>query len=322
MSDWILAILSVVGFFLGIYVLTFIFTAFFIVETETAVIIERFGKFHSKLEPGLHFMWPWIDRRRKFMWRHSESWTVRGRKRRHIIQKKSSVIDLRQTVLDLGILSVITRDNVSISVSGVIIYNISDPVRALYETSDLHAAVEKLVHTNIRSVIGGLNLEDAFASRAEVNRLLLQKVSRICKCWGITIDKIELLEINPSHDVVNAMHLQLSSERTRRAQVIIAQGHRQKDKLEAEGRSQAGITISQAESIAAKLRGVATATAKTTMVEAEVEQLRKLSEALNGLADPAQYVLSWMMIEALHHIALNSDTVDMILPIEQNLGAV
>ncbi|KAL0231976.1 hypothetical protein PCE1_002972 [Barthelona sp. PCE] len=267
-------------------------------------------------------MWPWIDRRRKFMWRHSESWTVRGRKRRHIIQKKSSVIDLRQTVLDLGILSVITRDNVSISVSGVIIYNISDPVRALYETSDLHAAVEKLVHTNIRSVIGGLNLEDAFASRAEVNRLLLQKVSRICKCWGITIDKIELLEINPSHDVVNAMHLQLSSERTRRAQVIIAQGHRQKDKLEAEGRSQAGITISQAESIAAKLRGVATATAKTTMVEAEVEQLRKLSEALNGLADPAQYVLSWMMIEALHHIALNSDTVDMILPIEQNLGAV
>merc|ERR1712072_137475 len=129
-------------------------------------------------------------------------------------------VDLREQLMDFEHQKIITRDNVEITVHPMIVFNLFDPVRVAYETFDLSHAVMKLVQTTLRSIIGDMGLDDTLASREEINRALMQKISLICNNWGVEITRVELLEIAPTQSMQNAMHKQLSAERVRRAQIV------------------------------------------------------------------------------------------------------
>lgn len=154
-----------------------------VVKQKEAMIIERWGKFHAKWEAGLHWMCPIMDKGKKIIWREMEA---NGR----LVQMKqtsSARIDMRQNVMDFNLQTIITRDNVEIGVHPLLLFELVDPIRVAYETYDLHHAVEKLVQTTLRSIIGDMGLDDTLASREEINRGILKKIDHVCWNWGIKI---------------------------------------------------------------------------------------------------------------------------------------
>ena len=153
-------------------------------------------------------------------------------------------MNLRQTIFDLPLQSIITRDNVEITVHPMMVIQITDPVRVAYEvvvgsgvhsqTYDLIEAVERLVQTSLRSVIGDMGLDDTLASREEIEKLVSNKVCKVCQDWGLTISGVDLLEIDPTDTIQAAMHEQIRAERYRRTQKVPAEGYAEQVRLEGE----------------------------------------------------------------------------------------
>lgn len=151
-------------------------------------------------------------------------------------------MDLRQSIFDLPLQSIITRDNVEIIVHPMMMIQITDPVRVAYEvrpfgvsnpkTFDIIEAVERLVQTSLRSVIGDMGLDDTLASREEIEKLVSNKVCKTCQDWGLTISGIDLLEIDPTNTIQAAMHEQIRAERYRRTQKVTAEGYAERVRLE------------------------------------------------------------------------------------------
>lgn len=152
-----------------------------------------------------------MEKARVFTWRSYHTHTSIGWNNENIQtvkveQVKSDRIDLREQVMDFPLQTIITRDNVELQVHPMLIYRISDPVRAVYETYDLAHAVEKLLQTSLRSVIGDMGLDDTLASREEINRTVSQKISLIFQNWGFSLLKVEILEILPTHSIQGKLH--------------------------------------------------------------------------------------------------------------------
>lgn len=192
-------------------------------------IIERFGRYKETLEPGLRFIIPFID-------------------------SLVSRIDLRETVLDIQPQPVITRDNVTVTVDAVVYYFVTDAKAVRYEVANFYVAISKLAQTNLRNVIGEMSLDETLTSRERINAALRETLDEATDKWGVKVTRVEVKEIEPPHDISDAMSKQMKAEREKRAVILEAEAYRQKQILEAEGDKQNAILLAEGDRQAAILR--------------------------------------------------------------------
>eukprot|EP00708_Paratrimastix_pyriformis_P003040 GAFH01001805.1.p1 GENE.GAFH01001805.1~~GAFH01001805.1.p1 ORF type:complete len:361 (+),score=146.20 GAFH01001805.1:164-1084(+) len=268
-----------------------------------------------------------MDQRRTLVWRYTESDLnfdyVSGGYRPQVtlVEKHIDRIDLRDSLVDLPFQSIITRDNVQIEVHPMMVYRIHDPVRAAYEVFDLFNAVERIVQTTLRSIIGDMGLDDTLASREEINKLITQKIHNILWNWGLQLLKFEILEINPSPTILRAMHKQLSAERVRRAAIIQADGLREQMKTESEGQCQAQIAVSKGQQQVKIIAARALAESKVLIAKAEADSVRIVGEALREYGvDPVQYLCALKYIDAFSDVATRAAQRHIYFPF--NTGVV
>ncbi|CAK4672556.1 unnamed protein product [Aphanomyces euteiches] len=184
------ALAIILGVFVGLPLLRFLILLIgnvIVVRHKETVLVERWGRFHKKLTPGFHFLIPFMDKVKTITWRRLKIQMPNVPDA--LVDKSFYRIDARQTIMDFKVQTIITRDNVEISVRPMVIYEFCDPMKVCYEVYDLSQAIKKLVQTTLRSIIGDMGLDDTLASREEINRGILQKISHICFNWGVRIHR-------------------------------------------------------------------------------------------------------------------------------------
>jgi regulator of protease activity HflC (stomatin/prohibitin superfamily) len=249
------------------------------VPQQRNYIVERLGKYHRTLLPGLNFMVPFIDS----------------------IQAK---LDLREQVVSFPPQPVITSDNLVVSIDTVLYYKIVDPVRATYEISGYLQAIEQLTVTTLRNVIGSLDLERALTSRDEINRHLSSVLDETTGRWGIKVTRVEIKAIEPPPSIRDSMEKQMRAERDRRAAILTAEGVKQSQILTAEGEKQAAILRADGDRQARILQAAGQAKAIETVVGAI------------HLADMDSTVMAYQYLQALPQIAQGASNKLWIIPAE------
>ena len=274
-----------------------------IVPQASVLLIERLGKFNRVASGGLTLLTPVVDRPRGFNWSG--------------IRPGTTMIDLREQFTDLAPQPVITRDNVTIMVDSVIYWQITDPVKAVYEVNDLVGGIVQLTITAMRNVIGELDLDHALSSRDTINSKLRVMLDDATHKWGVKVTRVELKNINPPEDVRVTMEKQMTAERNRRAVVLQADGEKQAAITRAEGEKQAAITRAEGEKQAAILQAEGQAQARLTAAAAEAESIRHIAVGItNGQGNPAQYLIMMKYIESLREMARSSNSKVIFMPVE------
>jgi len=250
--------------------------------------VERFGKFTRTLRPGLNLIVPFIDR-------------------------IGAKMNMMEQVLDVPTQQVITKDNATISADGVAFFQVLDAPKAAYEVRDLERALLNLTMTNIRTVMGSMDLDELLAKRDEINDRLLRVVDEAAGPWGIKITRVEIKDINPPKDLIDAMDRQMKAEREKRANILEAQGFREAEILKAEGEKQSQILQAEGEREAAFRE----AEARERLAQAEAEATRMVSEAIaNGDSQAINYFVAQKYTEALGNIASANNQKVIMLPLE------
>lgn len=259
-----------------------------IIRQAEVMLIERLGKFHRQLEPGINIIWPFIDKARQISWRMRMQ-GPRGAVTRTI---QSATIDLREQVFDFPEQSVITRDNVVIEVNGLLYYQVTDPRRAVYEVANLPIAIEKLAQTTLRNIIGAMELDTTLSSRDEINAKMRNVLDEATDKWGVKVNRVELQDISPPHSVQEAMEKQMKAERDRRAVILEAEGIKASQVLRAQGQRDAQIAVAEGDRQSRVLRA-----------SGEAEGLDLVRKALEGVdANAAQYQVALTYLDTLAEI--------------------
>ena len=249
---------------------------------------ERFGRYTKTLKPGINFIIPFIDR----------------------IGMK---VNMRETVMDVPSQEVISRDNAMIKVDGVVFFQVLNAAKAAYEVNDLNRAILNLTMTNIRTVMGSMDLDDLLSKRDDINLQLLTVVDQATEPWGVKVTRIEIKDISPPHDLVESMARQMKAEREKRAQILEAEGHRQSEILRAEGDKQAAILDAEGRREAA----FRDAEAREREAEAEAKATAMVSQAIaSGNVNAINYFVANRYIDALGKFAESSNQKVFFLPVE------
>jgi len=235
-------------------------------------VVQRFGKYMKTLDPGLHFIVPYID-------------------------SVAYKVTTKDIVLDIPSQEVITRDNAVIITNAVAFINILSPEKAVYGIDDYQIAIQNLVQTALRSILGEMDLDDALSSRDRIKARLKESISEDISDWGITLKTVEIQDINPSNTMQAAMEEQAAAERERRATVTRAEGEKAAAILEADGRLEASRRDAQA---------------KVVLAEASKVAIEKVTDAIKGQELPALYMLGERYIEAVKELA-GSENAKMVL---------
>ena len=270
-----------------------------IVKQSEAMVIERLGKYHKTLSAGINIIIPIIDQPRSVQWRYMREDFTEGDVKFNLRER----VDLRETVFDFPKQSVITKDNVVTEINAMIYFQITDPVKSVYEINNLPNAIEKLTQTTLRNVIGELDLDDCLTSRDTINNKLRTILDDATNKWGVKVNRVELQDINPPQDIKEAMEKQMRAERNRRAQIIEAEGTKKAAILEAEGRKGADINEAEGAKQAKILKAEGEAAARIQVAEAEAEAIRKITEAVaETKADPTQYLIAVKYIDTIEQV--------------------
>ncbi|WP_119673096.1 SPFH domain-containing protein [Deinococcus sp. RM] len=249
---------------------------------------ERFGKFQRTLKPGLNIIIPYIDRI--------------GRR-----------VNMMEQVLDVPSQEVITKDNALVTVDGVVFYQVLDAAKASYEVSNLNQAILNLTMTNIRTVMGSMDLDELLSNRDQINARLLTVVDEATEPWGVKATRIEVKDIKPPADLVASMARQMKAEREKRANILDAEGFRQAAILKAEGEKQAEILSAEGRRQAAFLE----AEARERAAQAEAEATRLVSDAIAaGNVQAINYFVAQRYVDALKEVASAPNQKTLILPLE------
>lgn len=250
--------------------------------------VERFGKYTRTLYPGLTIIIPFINRI--------------GRK-----------MNMMEQVADVPSQEVITKDNATVTVDGVLFFQVLDAAKASYEVSDLETAVLNLTMTNIRTVMGSMDLDQLLSQRDEINHRLLSVVDAATGPWGVKVTRIEIKDINPPRDLVDSMARQMKAERDKRAAILEAEGERQSEVLRADGEKQAQILEAEGRKEAA----FRDAEARERQAEAEAKATRMVSEAVaSGSSQALNYFVAQKYIGALSEFANSPNQKVFMMPVE------
>lgn len=303
--------------FLGLLVLVVIIVVSagvkIVPQSETRVV-ERLGRFHSVLAPGLNIIWPFIDKPKMVYTRRVES-TVNGQTMVRITS--STAIDLREQVYDFPSQQVITKDNVTTEINALLYFQIVDAKKAVYEIDNLPNALEKLTQTSLRNVIGELELDQTLSSRDTINSRLQIILDEVTNKWGVKVNRVELQDITPPKSVREAMEKQMQAERNRRAEILNAEGQKTSVILLSEGEKMSQINRATAVKEAEILRAEGEARAKVLTAQAEAEAIMRVAEAIKASqADPATYMLAMKYIETLGEMTSGQNNKTVYIPYE------
>lgn len=290
-------------------------------QSETKVI-ERLGRFHSVLPPGLNIIWPFIDKPKMIYTRRVENFS--GRRQIASIVSTAS-IDLREQVYDFPSQQVITKDNVTTEINALLYFQIVDPKKSVYEIDNLPNAIEKLTQTSLRNVIGELELDETLTSRDTINSRLQAILDEATNKWGVKVNRVELQDITPPESVREAMEKQMQAERNRRAEILNAEGEKKSLILRSEGEKQSQINQAEAEKQSQILKAEGESRAKVLQAEAEAEAIRRVAEAIKeSKTDPATYMLAMKYIETLNEMVSGKDGKTVYIPYEATgvLGSI
>ena len=280
-----------------------------IVQHSKIIIVERLGKYHSTLESGINIIWPFIDKPRAIVWR----FTLEGHGGQTVYLKKAvTEIDLRETVYDFPSQSVITADNVQIMINAVLYFQITDPVKAVYEVQDLPDAIEKLTQTSLRNVVGDMDLDKTLTSRDTINGTLRTLLEDATNKWGVKVNRVELQDIQPPEEIRAAMEKQLRAERDRRAAILEAEGDKQSAVLRAEGDRDAAIADAEGAKTSEVLRAEGDAQARLLRAQAEAEAIERVRAAA-GDEQAVRYLTALRYIDSLELIAKRDSGGDKLV---------
>ncbi|MDR1076527.1 MAG: SPFH/Band 7/PHB domain protein [Xanthomonadaceae bacterium] len=280
------------GYFLAVVVLIAGITVFAkavrIVPQGYEWTVERFGKYTHTMSPGLHVLIP-------------------------LVQDVGRKVNMMEQVLDVPSQDVITKDNAVVRVDGVVFFQVLDAASAAYEVSNLEVAMVALVQTNIRTVIGSMDLDESLSQRETINAQLLGVVDHATNPWGVKVTRIEIRDIQPPRDLVDSMARQMKAERDRRAQILEAEGHRQSEILRAEGEKQAAILQAEGQ----KEATFRAAEARERMAEAEAKATELVSEAIaKGDVQAINYFIAQKYVEAFRELAVGPNQKFVLMPME------
>ena len=284
-----------------------------IVQQAEVVVIERLGKFDRVLQSGFNFIIPVLEAPRAIDWKA----TQRGfdGATYSIVQKKTK-IDLREAVYDFPRQNVITKDNVSISINALLYFQIMDPKSAVYEIQNLPEAIEKLTQTNLRNLVGQLDLDESLVSRDKINQELRAILDEATNKWGVKVNRVELQDIIPPSDIQSAMEKQMKAERDRRAAILEAEGLKKSAVLKAEGEKEAAINRAEGEKQANILRAEGVAQARILEADGEKEAIQRIINALSDKGQPDKYLIAMKYLETMKAITSGKDNKVVYMPYE------
>src|SRR6266481_10014337 len=273
-----------------------------IVPQATVMLIERLGRFDKVANSGLNLLVPFLDRPRAVFWTNT--------------RPGLTSIDLREQYIDLPPQPVITRDNVTIHVDSVVYWQITDPVKAVYEMNDLVGGIVQLTITGMRAVMGDMDLDHTLSQRDQINSKLRLILDEATDKWGVKVTRVDVKNITPPEDVRVTMEKQMTAERNRRALVLQAEGDKQAAIARAEGEKQAAITRAEGDKESAILQADGLAQARLRQAEAESQAITQVAEAMKEHGNPAQYLITTRYIESLRDMTKSNNAKVIFMPIE------
>lgn len=293
---------------LGILILLvviFLMKGIRVVQQAETIVIERLGRYHRTLESGINVIIPLIDKSRSIDWRYVK--TDPSGKNLYLATRTPR-IDLRETVYDFPRQGVITRDNVTIEINALLYFQVVDPLKALYEISNLPDAIQKLTQTTLRNVIGALELDETLTSRDTVNGKLRVILDEASGKWGVKVNRVELQDIIPPRDIQEAMEKQMRAERERRATILTAEASKTAAVLESEGLREAEVNRAEGVKLSQVLIADGEAEARKAIASGEAEAIRLVTQTVKESGgDPVQYLIAIRYIEAMKEMAANGN---------------
>ena len=250
--------------------------------------VENFGRYTRTLSPGLHILMP-------------------------VVERVGARMNMKEQVMDIPSQDIITRDNAMVKVDGVAFYQVLSAAKSAYEVDNLEGAIVNLTMTNIRTVMGSMDLDELLSNRDQINAKLLQVVDAATESWGVKVTRIEIKDIAPPRDLVDSMARQMKAERDKRAQILEAEGHRQAAILQAEGEKQAAVLEAEGRKEAA----FRDAEARERAAQAEAEATRMVSDAIaSGNVQAINYFVANNYMKALEAIARSPNQKVLMMPLE------
>jgi regulator of protease activity HflC (stomatin/prohibitin superfamily) len=280
--------LEIFGLFLVLLAVFAVWSTVKVVPQGYNWTVENFGRYTRTLSPGLHILIP-------------------------VMERVGARMNMKEQVMDIPSQDIITRDNAMVRVDGVTFYQVLSAAKSAYEIDNLEGAIINLTMTNIRTVMGSMDLDELLSNRDQINAKLLHVVDAATEAWGVKVTRIEIKDIAPPRDLVDSMARQMKAEREKRAQILEAEGHRQAAILKAEGEKQAAVLEAEGR----KESAFRDAEARERAAQAEAEATRMVSDAIaNGNVQAINYFVANNYVKALEGIAKSPNQKILMMPLE------